>query len=391
MKPTGGATDFEAVESQFSHDKKADKKAHIAAESAESGESQVSHDKIAETAADAGNTEGATDNTEGATGNTQGATGNTQGATGNTGGSIERIELSPSVGAALGISIKGGLDHPFLVNKEDKAIDSGIFVVHVYSGGVAATDGRLRLGDRILAVNGVKVEKVRQKDFLKILNGGSKEGGKLELTVKHHEALRKRLSSRKATLPPPPPPLIEVGGGTKDAASAVESGKAASLNGVQMLTGFANCHFEPLEVCASPSEGASGRIRKGECRIEETLTKAHRPSKEGEGSGTHLPGVRGTCGAPEGKGENVGDAQEAKGVDAHKAKREGVCDAQEAKREGVCDAREAKGVDVGDAQEAKQSVCDAQEAKGYTLLSTGVVLAAIGLVAILLIKKQRQN
>jgi len=306
----------------------------------------------------------------------------------------------------LGISIKGGLDHPFLVNKEDKAIDSGIFVVHVYAGGVAAADGRLHLGDRILAVNGVKVEKVRQKDFLKILNGGSKEGGKLELTVKHHEALRKRLSSRKATLPPPPPPLIEVGGGTKDAASAVESGKAATLNGVQMLTGFPNCHFEPLEVCASPREGASGRIRKGECRIEETQTKSHRPSKAGEGRGTHSPGVRGTCGAPEGKGEDVCDAQEAKGEDvcdakeakgvdvgdAQGAKREGVCDAQEAKREDVGDAQEAKGENVCDAQEAKgENVCDAQEAKGYALLSAGVVLAAIGLVAILLIKKQRQN
>ena len=74
-----------------------------------------------------------------------------------------------------------------------KALDTGIFVIHVYAGGVAAADGRLRLGDRILEVNGVNVERVEQKEFLKILSAGSKRDESLKITVKHNETLRKRL------------------------------------------------------------------------------------------------------------------------------------------------------------------------------------------------------
>ena len=82
-----------------------------------------------------------------------------------------------------------------------QAMDVGIFVIHIYAGGVAAADGRLRLGDRILAVNGVNVERVMQMQFLKILSSAASaaagaEGGEgLKLTVKHNETLRKRLGS----------------------------------------------------------------------------------------------------------------------------------------------------------------------------------------------------
>ena len=75
-----------------------------------------------------------------------------------------------------------------------KALDTGIFVIHVYAGGAAAIDGRLRLGDRILQVNGVSVESVKQTDFLKILSAGTKRDEILRLTVKHNEALRRKLS-----------------------------------------------------------------------------------------------------------------------------------------------------------------------------------------------------
>ena len=72
-------------------------------------------------------------------------------------------------------------------------------MIHIYAGGVAAADGRLRLGDRILAVNGVNVEKVKQMEFLRILSSaasaatGVEAGERLKLTVKHNETLRKRL------------------------------------------------------------------------------------------------------------------------------------------------------------------------------------------------------
>ena len=36
------------------------------------------------------------------------------------GNGVETIELTQTPGATLGISIKGGVDHPFLVSKDDK-------------------------------------------------------------------------------------------------------------------------------------------------------------------------------------------------------------------------------------------------------------------------------
>ena len=117
MKPIGGASDFEAaVESQISHDKKADKEA----ENVKNADKEADNDKKADKEVDISAGSEESGKTECATNNTECATNNTECATNNTGGSVEKIELSPSVGTALGISIKGGLDHPFLVNKEDK-------------------------------------------------------------------------------------------------------------------------------------------------------------------------------------------------------------------------------------------------------------------------------
>jgi len=167
------------------------------------------------------------------------------------GNGVETIELKQTPGATLGISIKGGVDHPFLVSKDDKALDTGIFVIHVYAGGAAAIDGRLRLGDRILHVNGVSVESVKQTDFLKILTAGTKRDEILRLTVKHNEALRRKLNARKTSIA-----CFEANSShmTPNVHSSNVAGGAfspAPLNGVQMLTGNVGPRFEPLEACAN--------------------------------------------------------------------------------------------------------------------------------------------
>jgi len=173
--------------------------------------------------------------------------------------SFETIELAQISGQTLGISIKGGVDHPFLVSKE-KEVDTGIFVIHVYAGGLAAVDGRLQLGDRILLVNGESVENVKQKDFLKILGKGSTDGRNLKLTVKHNETLRKRLSSRQTTLPKP-----SVDSDTTSPANS----NSPPLNGVQMLTGeCCGQHFEPLESCANMNYISSTTANEEEAVIE---------------------------------------------------------------------------------------------------------------------------
>lgn len=46
----------------------------------------------------------------------------------------------------LGFNIVGGVDQPYVVN------DNGIFVSRIKKDGVAAIDGRLQEGDKILAV-----------------------------------------------------------------------------------------------------------------------------------------------------------------------------------------------------------------------------------------------
>jgi len=52
----------------------------------------------------------------------------------------------------LGFNIRGGQDSPYLPE------DSGVFVVKIRSNGGAAKDGRLKEGDKILAINGVRLE-----------------------------------------------------------------------------------------------------------------------------------------------------------------------------------------------------------------------------------------
>ncbi|CAG0880347.1 unnamed protein product [Darwinula stevensoni] len=67
--------------------------------------------------------------------------------------SVEEVVLAKE-GGPLGLSIIGGIDQtstPFGAN------EPGVFISKVVSGGVAARSGNLRVGDRILAVNGHEV------------------------------------------------------------------------------------------------------------------------------------------------------------------------------------------------------------------------------------------
>ncbi|KAG5265605.1 hypothetical protein AALO_G00244320 [Alosa alosa] len=54
--------------------------------------------------------------------------------------------------AGLGFNIVGGLDQQYVLN------DSGIYVAKIKENGAAALDGRLQEGDKILAINGNRLE-----------------------------------------------------------------------------------------------------------------------------------------------------------------------------------------------------------------------------------------
>ncbi|XP_073689871.1 synaptojanin-2-binding protein [Garra rufa] len=54
--------------------------------------------------------------------------------------------------AGLGFNIVGGVDQQYIMN------DSGIYVAKIKENGAAALDGRLQEGDKILAINGQKLD-----------------------------------------------------------------------------------------------------------------------------------------------------------------------------------------------------------------------------------------
>ncbi|XP_074033144.1 scribble planar cell polarity protein isoform X2 [Leptinotarsa decemlineata] len=91
---------------------------------------------------------------------------------------IEDVALS-KLGGSLGFSIIGGTDHssiPF------GAKEPGIFISHMVPGGTAAKCGKLRVGDRILKVNGTDVtQATHQEAVMELL----RPGDLITLTIRH--------------------------------------------------------------------------------------------------------------------------------------------------------------------------------------------------------------
>ncbi|CAH2040561.1 unnamed protein product, partial [Iphiclides podalirius] len=91
---------------------------------------------------------------------------------------IEEVTLLKE-GGSLGFSIIGGTDHscvPF------GGKEPGIFISHVVPGGVAARSGKLRMGDRLLKVNGVELAGATHRDAVQLL---LQPGPTLALTIRH--------------------------------------------------------------------------------------------------------------------------------------------------------------------------------------------------------------
>ncbi|KAF7990216.1 hypothetical protein HCN44_000021 [Aphidius gifuensis] len=90
---------------------------------------------------------------------------------------IEEVVLMKE--GSLGFSIIGGTDHsstPF----GDK--EPGIFISHVVPGGIAAKSGKLKMGDRILKVNGTDLTKATHEEaVLELL----RLGDSIALTIQH--------------------------------------------------------------------------------------------------------------------------------------------------------------------------------------------------------------
>ncbi|XP_035529412.1 synaptojanin-2-binding protein [Morone saxatilis] len=70
-----------------------------------------------------------------------------------------KLKRGPS---GLGFNIVGGVDQQFVVN------DSGIYVSKIKENGAAGLDRRLQEGDKILAINGTKLENLTHRDAVEL-------------------------------------------------------------------------------------------------------------------------------------------------------------------------------------------------------------------------------
>lgn len=76
--------------------------------------------------------------------------------------------------AGLGFNIVGGVDQQYVLN------DNGIYVSKIKEDGAAALDGRLQEGDKILAINGIRLEDLTHKDAVELFRSA---GENVELRV----------------------------------------------------------------------------------------------------------------------------------------------------------------------------------------------------------------
>ncbi|XP_055525253.1 protein lap4 isoform X11 [Wyeomyia smithii] len=92
---------------------------------------------------------------------------------------IHKEVVLPKDQGSLGFSIIGGTDHsctPF------GSHEPGIFISHIVPGGIAALSGKLRMGDRILKVNGTDVTSATHQEAVMELLRPCDE---IKLTVQH--------------------------------------------------------------------------------------------------------------------------------------------------------------------------------------------------------------
>ncbi|KAM6912134.1 synaptojanin-2-binding protein [Xenentodon cancila] len=82
--------------------------------------------------------------------------------------------------AGLGFNIVGGLDQQYVVN------DSGIYVSKIKEDGAAALDGRLQEGDKILEINGIKLEDLTHKHVVELFRTAGED---VELRVQKKATL----------------------------------------------------------------------------------------------------------------------------------------------------------------------------------------------------------
>uniref|UniRef100_A0A914V4F3 PDZ domain-containing protein n=1 Tax=Plectus sambesii TaxID=2011161 RepID=A0A914V4F3_9BILA len=110
---------------------------------------------------------------------------------------VERMEREPGVQKlilvkglkGLGFSIAGG------IGNEHVPGDVGIYVTKIIDGGAADVDGRLRVGDKLLAVDHTSLEAVTHEDAVNTLKATSTQVALLYIKNPHPELLNQSQDS----------------------------------------------------------------------------------------------------------------------------------------------------------------------------------------------------
>ncbi|XP_046902957.1 synaptojanin-2-binding protein [Hypomesus transpacificus] len=124
--------------------------------------------------------------------------------------------------AGLGFNIVGGLDQQYVMN------DSGIYVAKIKEDGAAALDGRLQEGDKILAINGHKLENLSHNAAVELFRSAG-------------EDVQLRIQQR------PPMPMNGPSSSKPDGESPVSSlGLLAATVGVAAILALLYMRFQPL-------------------------------------------------------------------------------------------------------------------------------------------------
>jgi len=106
----------------------------------------------------------------------------------------EDVAIHKTIGSRLGLRIAGGIDSscvPF------GAVEKGIFISRVIANGIAARTQRLRIGDRIVRINGKNVTGFTHAEAIRALSDPNPQ---MILTVRHDpppEGLQELLIQRK--------------------------------------------------------------------------------------------------------------------------------------------------------------------------------------------------
>ncbi|PAA60257.1 hypothetical protein BOX15_Mlig020975g2 [Macrostomum lignano] len=115
------------------------------------------------------------------------------------------VVLRRLAGQGFGFSIAGGVDEPHQPG------DSRLFVTKVAPGGVAESDGRMSVGDVILAVNGVDVTSVSHEAAVSALKMSGAQLSLLMLRPPPQPQPALKPTAEAAPLPAEPPVTMETG------------------------------------------------------------------------------------------------------------------------------------------------------------------------------------